>query len=411
MHPLLIGGITLVIGAGIGWSVGHSSGMKSGESAATEKFALNGSGRSGLNSGAATGDEAAGDKAGNGAPVQVLEKKVFTAEADTLFKKLVADLDGGAEMNPMELMSRIQQLKDMGEDGIRVMADYLKSNEDIDIQGGRGGGGFRAPTLRMALLNALNGEKSESAKAASMYVMQSSPYISEVAMASRNLEGSWPGEYSDQVKAQMKSLITALGTNKDLSEDQMRREGFAALMYISSSKSTDLLPIIEGRLTAASGRELGGYLMTLNNMGPEAQAESLSRMASNPDLAKKLAENGGQIARLDMSTPATQSTAVNLYNQMSPNEQEDFLQAYRGGRRGEGGGGPGAGQGGRRWGGGGGGNETTPEQQIASAQGSLAVLNQITPTTPVQQQLHSEAIQSLNKRIERLKNPPAPPAN
>lgn len=410
MHPLLIGGITLVIGIGIGWSIGHSSGVKSGESAAAEQMALNGgSGHSGLNSGAATGDSptAPGTPAAiSSAPVQKPEeeKKVFTAEADTFFKKLVADLEGGAELNPMELAARLQQLKSMGEDGIRVMADYLKTNEDMDLQGG-GGGGFRAPTLRMALLNALNGEKSETAKAASMYVMQTSPFISEVAMASRNLEGSWPGEYSAQVKAQMKSLITALGTSTDMTEDQLRREGFSALMYISQSKSTDLLPVIEGRLTAASGREVGGYLMTLNAMDPATQAEALQRMSSNPELAAKLAESGGSVARLDMSTTASQETAVNLYNKMAPDEQEDFLEAYRGGRRGGGDGGWGGGRG--RWGGGGG-NEQTPEQRIASAQGSLNVLAKITPSTPVQQQLHSEAIESLNRRIERLKNPPAP---
>jgi hypothetical protein len=413
MNPLILAAITLVVGGGIGWSLGSGNGKKAGAEEARAEIARSGGGYKAMNSGAATGDASATGVAGDpkaNAPKQVAEedKKIFTAEADTLFKKLLADLESGENVNPMELMNRIQQLKGMGEEGLRVMADFLKSNEDIELQGGdRGGpGGFRSPTLRLALLGALRGEKSETAKAASLYVLQSSPYISEVGMAAWNLNDSWPDEYKAQIDQQMKSLINGLSSNTELSEDQKRRESFAAMMYVSRNGSTDLLPALEGQFAAAGGRELGMYLNTLNNMSPEAQSESLARMASNPATAAKLVENGGQIARLNMSTEANQNTAVSLYNQMSANEQEDFLEAYRGGRRG--GGDRGFGGGGRRWGGGG--NESTPEQQIASAQGSLAVLGKITPTTPVQQQLHSEAIQNLNSRIERLKNP-APPQN
>lgn len=405
MNPLVLAGITLVIGLGMGWAIGHTTGSSAAKAAgAGHSAASGGGGHSGLNSGAATGEgpgSGAGDAAGAGAPVQVAEKKVFTAEADVLFKKLIADLESGEELSPMELATRIQQLKDMGEEGIRVMADFLKSNEDIELS--QEGRGMRQPTLRMALLQALDGVNSETAKEASLYVMKSSPYISEVAMAARNLEGSWPGEYSEQLNQQMKSLITALGTNTDLTEDQMRREGFMALQYISRYGATDLLPVIEGRLATASDRELGGYLWQLNNMSPEAQADSLARLASNPATAAKLVENGGQLARLDLSSTTSQETVTGLYQQMPADEQEEFLESFRGGRRGDGGGG-------RRGGGGwnifgGSGTETTTEQRIASTEGSLKVLGGITPTTPVQQQLHGEAIQNLNNRLQSLKNP------
>ncbi len=321
------------------------------------------------------------------AEVETPEKKM----AKITMQKLIEGLESGDRTNPRVMLGRIQQLMDLGPDGLQVIADFFATGEDFVLDQNGGFGRWGGPsTLRTALLRALSDSKAPEALAISQSVIQSSPYAEEIALAHQNLNRAYPGQYDAIAVTQMQAVLNGLKGRTDMTADELSREYRHATQLAQRTGATQLLPMIESSVIQDPSTA-SRYAYGLSGMPAAEQAASLQRLSSNPEVAKQLASNTRALAGFDLSNSAVAGQVSSLYNtQMNQETQESFLRSVDGSRSlryrdpAQGG--------------------APLDEQLTRLNGTLGFLNTLAPsaTTPVLQQEHNDAVRFVQGQIQQV---------
>lgn len=322
------------------------------------------------------------------------------AEANGVLKRLIAEMEMGDKINYRQLYKTLGQLRDFGSAGIAVIADYLRSGEDLVVanpggSGGPRGSSGRTMSLRSLLLNALGDmPPSPELAALNLEVMKGTPLIEEAVLAAYNLQRMAPGEYKNAATQRVNWLLENLSSNPALtSSDALQRELRYATQFASYTGSAQTLALLSQQVNAdpAMARMITS---SLRNFPGETQAATLASMTSNPAVSMEIAANSRALTRLDLSNNSVRGSVANLFlNQMDDRAREDFLETIarpdQGGWR----------DGGSRWSyyRDQGGQPASSVAQPAQNQATLQLLDQISAAihTPVLQQRYDEARQAL----------------
>jgi hypothetical protein len=321
-------------------------------------------------------------------------REVFHPEPHMVLERLMTELETDEDLRGMSVLARIQQLKDMGDEGLRVIADFLGSYQDIEFGENMGRFGRRFPSLRAVLIDSLEGVDSPIALEANLEVLQNSPFLYETVMAASNLQDVWPGEYNEQAVRNVGTMLSDMNEKlasdpETLDEWQTRRGYYSAVRYITDAGATELLPTIEQGI-AITDQGAGHYVMQIGRMDVGTQKEVLNRMLGDPRLREQILDSPWGMGMMNLSDPELRDTTVALaINEMTPEQQGQLIRgldhAGRGGRRRHGGG------------------DETPEERVQRISGAQRTLEQLNPhLSPDLQENAQDALRKLNRRMNNI---------
>ncbi len=411
--PFFIGGLALLIGVTVGLAAAPLFHGKPELTPEEKKELVRGElERSGLRYNSSgqivPTSENSGSLAGGNSSVlgdgSAATENVTLSPRDT-FDQLLADLaDEEKEVDFRELMGQLELLKAMGEPGIQVMADYLVTGENVDFS--EMDGPFRrVPDMRAAILGALEGEDSPAALTANLDVLNNTETLSEAVLAARNLDGSWPEEYTGQITQMVNALVEKL-PESEVPDQLAGREFYLAMNYVGHYDQPQLLGPMESMLKDMGSERWSSsmYVNSLAQMSPDAQGESLTRIANkDPDLAARVLSENRSFEDLNLSNPATISTSAKVFTEsMNEGQQRDFLRQLEdagdpmeswsvfGGRE-------------RR--------ELTPEQAMEQINGALNIAEAIADSVPQEGGLAGQfdrTVKSLQEKYQKAQSGEVP---
>lgn len=326
--------------------------------------------------------------------------------ARSVIEKMLAELDAGEKTDARSLMGRIQQLLDLGPAGMRAIQKLFESGEDVVFDRSGGGGRrsfFESPSLRVALLRSLADRTDPVATEIKRQVIGTSPVIEEVVTAARALEEQFPGQHTAAAVAQISKLLADLPKNASISDEERLRESRMALEFATRAGSAELLPLAE-QLFQSRPDDARMYPFALTRVPPEEQAKALGRVAADPEIAARVADNARGLTMLDLTSNEVRATVAGLFaNRMTEAQRDHFLRDLASGDRG------------MSFGRGrGGGDRSSPNEAAADpaaaqaraaaeqrrAAATQALLQEIAPyaNTPDLQRRHAETLAAIQRR-------------
>lgn len=109
----------------------------------------------------------------------------------------------------------LQKLNKEGAGAVPAIREFLEKNVDLDFQKLTGGDQMGYPSLRLALLDSLSKIGGPEATTASVQTLQTTADPREIALLARNLEGTSPGEFREQVLTAVRSSLS-MASNSQL---------------------------------------------------------------------------------------------------------------------------------------------------------------------------------------------------
>jgi hypothetical protein len=332
----------------------------------------------------------------NGAVEPVVAKGVAPKSAADLLHEALASLPGlDASKRQAAVKDLIAKLRAAGPEGLQVVRDFFRAGQDVKLQGGYGMANGRVtqePSLRVALLNALEDWPGTGALDLTREVLSSTPRMFEAAIAIRQLEAKAPGVYRAE----------AIRTLEQLASAPPDRDGFYAgntlFDALAYFKAPELIPAAE-KLVQKNGWAAAQYLQALANFPPDVRASAMERLFSQPDVVKQLASNQWALQNLNYTDPfVSQNVAQMFESGMDKKARERFLEGFSNSNAmyvKSNAFAPGAMNISSA-------PQTEPAARIASLQGKMALLDAIAPqcTTPVLQERLADARAEVKNAIE-----------
>ncbi len=260
---------------------------------------------------------------------RVTRKTPQTAKA--VLDRLLADLEhiDPSQSDTFPIMGRLQQLKDFGEDGSRVIQDYLRTQQDVILPSGR----FQTLTgepvasLRTALIASLNGVGDSTAQAVNLDVLRTSSISTEVGWAARNLETLSPGMYRSEILKAVGEML------RNTPAPHVSPEG-----YMGASLDPQLFDlVVHFQATEMTGdvcealrrdpRLVPEWFRRVSVLPPDIQLSSIRTLLNDERGKTALASCSALLVRLDLQgNDARQLIRFVFQNEMSLTQREAFLQ-------------------------------------------------------------------------------------
>ncbi len=218
--------------------------------------------------------------------------------------RLLADLEAvdSSQTEPFPIMGRLQQLKDFGEDGSRVIQDYLRTQQDVVFPLGR----FQTLTgepvasLRTALIASLNGVDDPTTRAMNLEVLRTSSASAEIAWAARNLETLAPGAYRTEILSAISETLHNAAAPRPASQ------GYETYLIdpqlfelIAHFQAVDLVPDVD-EILKKDPRLVPEWLHRLTSLPEDAQLLSVRSLLNDEGGKSALLANSPFLAQLDL---------------------------------------------------------------------------------------------------------------
>lgn len=134
-----------------------------------------------------------------------------------LVNRLAIDFSKGAitAEQVAEWKTNLQQLVQAGSGGVSAIREFLQQNKDVPFDPKQGGSLLGAPSLRMALLQALQQIGGPEALALAVDTLHTTSQPLEIAQLARHLEADAPAQYRDAILSAARESL-AMGTGGKL---------------------------------------------------------------------------------------------------------------------------------------------------------------------------------------------------
>lgn len=244
-----------------------------------------------------------------------------------LFHEALASLPGmDASRRQAAVNDLIAKLRAAGPEGLRALRDFFRAGQDVKLQGGYGmsnGRVTQAPSLRVALLEALGDWTGPEALELTREVLRSTPRIFEAGIAIRQLEAKAPGTYRAEIFQTLQQLAAA-PPDKDGFFDN-RNAIFDALGHF---KAPELIPAAE-KLVEKNGWAATQYLQALGKFPQDVRTPAMERLFSQPGVVKQLAANPWALQTLNYTDPVVSRNVAQIFESgMDRKSREKFLENF-----------------------------------------------------------------------------------
>ncbi len=204
-----------------------------------------------------------------------------------------------------KILAKIQQLQDFGEEGSKAIFEFLKTNEDIELNRyiRFNGKNIRATSLRIVLIETLYEMNDPTAQAANLEVLKITPLSCEAILATRNLENFWPGVYrAEALNTVLEILASGKGAGRELSE------------IVGYYQAQEIIPQIEN-MVKEQPRLVYDWMQCLSQFPPEDQSSSLARFFNQEEIRKKVITEAGPffLGGFDYSNDRSRRLAYGIF--------------------------------------------------------------------------------------------------
>lgn len=251
------------------------------------------------------------------------------ASAAEVLRRMIEELEKPSKgrTDTLRMLGRLQQLRDMGTEGVSAMRDFLLSHEDIVFDqpayAALGGRQLQMPSLRAAMLETLYDMGDSAAVQANLEVMRTTASGLELLLAARNLEKASPGTYRDDA---IRAVGEILSAPPDVSDPRNRGNTQQVLELLAYYKARDLIPQAE-QWVGRQPQLLYAWLNTLGEFAPEDQAASLRRLMEDGKTKQQLVQNPFFVAQMSFDNADIRSVATDVYVSIAqPQQRLMFVQ-------------------------------------------------------------------------------------
>ena len=181
-----------------------------------------------------------------------------------------------------QILARLQQLKDFGEEGSRAIQEFLQSQQDVLLPSSKsmsipGPTGYPSSSLREILIDTLYDMENPTSRTASLEVLKTTSSGAEVFFSARNLEHFSPGTYRTEALQTASRVLAPSQNLNNLSNDDIILKYILLFDVIAHYQACDLIPQIEA-LAKNNSRLIQALWVTIVPRFPaEEQAEMLQK--------------------------------------------------------------------------------------------------------------------------------------
>jgi len=272
------------------------------------------------------------DEALAGSPKNIQAKKP-PQTARAVIDRLLAELEGtDAFQIDSRIAGRLQQLRDFGEEGSKAVQKFLRTQQDIVLEGAALSNGrlTRYPSVRAALLDMLYDMNDPIAPAASLEVLRDTSSGLEVALAARNLEKFSPGaRRSDALRAVSEILANAAASSKDQNPPHFSGLDSQVLEIIAYYQARELVPQVE-ELVKNRPDWLHLWMKSLLQFPAEDQADFLEKIRRDDKLRGALADEGAILGQFDLQNDKVRQHVRGIAVKNMTSQQLEQLVAWIG---------------------------------------------------------------------------------
>jgi hypothetical protein len=265
--------------------------------------------------------------ANNEAIEPVVTKGVAPKTAVELFHEVLAALPGmDASQRQAAVKDLVKKLRAAGPEGLQAVRDFFRAGQDVKFQGGytvSNGRMVQIPSLRVALLDALEDWPGPEAMELTREILRSTPRVFEATMAIRQLEAKDPGAYRAEAIQTLQQLAAA-----PPDKDGFYDGGASLIDALGYFKAPELIPTAE-KLVEKNGWMAGQLLQALASFPPDVRGPAVERLFSQPAIAKQLAANPWALQSLNYGDPVVSQNVAALFDSgMDRKARERFLENF-----------------------------------------------------------------------------------